>query len=502
MKSIAVLLLFVLSGVVFALSLPPFLGGAYTVLPALACLLLGVKYVKSGVFCFAGAMLAGIVTGLIHLRGGYGSSHFLSAFVPFLFIALEFGMVALAALLVTRLFPSNGKMYVLGVACSGAISEWLLTFTPLPASVAVTLSQAPILLQPAALGGIYLLAFLLWGTSAYLSHLIWQLAKNRHLPNRHLPNRHLPKGWHPLVLVDVLLVLILATNLWGKIGRDAPSYTVAALQDFNGQEAQDVTGNTYSENLPEWDTMARQAQKSVPAPALIVGPEECLGTFFRPNDPTIPANQLARELHTQMVLGFVEPNTVASNPNGRPFNSAACIGPEGTTETIHHKIKPFLGEMLSIQKGETATVDTKTGIGMLICFDTCWPQIVREIAQKGGRVLAVPTYDPPTPNGVLTHLHAALMPIRAVENNLPIVRADANGKSQVIDGNGVILAESPLWASSIALGTVTPRTNSTRFTLYTLWGAWVVWASLGVWTGLLVVRLTKLLPKFLTKKRE
>jgi apolipoprotein N-acyltransferase len=476
MKSLATLLLFACSGMLFALSLPPFVGGAYTIIPALVCLILGARRTRSGVFAFAQAMLVGAIVGMIHLFGGYNSSLVLSASTPFLFLGLEFGIITIAVSQLTRFYPQGGKFWVLGVACIGVVAEWLLTFTPLPTSVAVALSATPILLQPAALGGIYLLSFLLWGLAAHLSHALLQFCKTRKL-------RH---EAHHVILIDALLLLLLGTNLWTHFGREAPTYTVATIQDYSN-EAQEISGKPIIEDLPKWDAMARVAAKSIPPPSLIVAPEHGLGSFFRVNDPIIPANQVARELKTSLVVGFDEPNPEDTN---RPYNSAALVTPEGTTETIHHKLKPFLGEVMKITRGKSVTVDAKTGVGMLICFDTCWPDIVRETARNGATVLAVPTYDPPTTNGVLTHLHASLMPIRAVENNLPIVRADANGKSQIVDGNGRILAESPLWESSVLVATVTPRT---RGTLYTILGDWVVWGSLLVIAYLLCCGLGKFL---------
>jgi apolipoprotein N-acyltransferase len=480
MRSIATLLFFLLSGVLLALSLPPFPGGAYTILPALVFLLLGARREKRVVFVLAQAMLTCIVTGLIHLWGGYTSTRFFYAFTPFLFLGMAFSGVAIITSILSRLFPFGGKFWVLGIAAGGVVAEWLTTFTPLPVSIAITLSQSPILLQPAALGGIYLLSFLLWVLAAHLAHLTYSLYKTRQIRN----------GAHHIVLLDAILLLLLGTNLWSRLslGSTRPTVVVAAVQDFNGVEAQTYTNKPVPENLPEWDALARQTMQATPSPALIVCPEEGLGTYFRPNDPSIPANQLARALKTQLIVGFEEAGGAE-----RPFNSAALISPEGTTQTIHHKIKPFLGE--AIAKGESVTVDAKTGIGMLICFDTCWPDTVRQVAQDGGNLLAVPNYDPPTPNGVLTHLHAALMPIRAVENSLPIIRADANGKSMVVDGDGTIRAVAGMWESGVAIAPVTPRT---RATLYTLLGDWVVWFSLAALAFLAGVGVRK----FLAKQRD
>jgi apolipoprotein N-acyltransferase len=113
---------------------------------------------------------------------------------------------------------------------------------------------------------------------------------------------------------------------------------------------------------------------------------------------------------------------------------------------------------------------------MLICFDNCFTHVARRLVKEGAQIIALPTFDPPTPRGVLHHLHAAMTPFRAVENRVPIVRCESNGLSQIVNARGRIVKEGPLYApatliADVALGSAPP-------TLFTRWGDWFAYLCL------------------------
>ena len=112
-------------------------------------------------------------------------------------------------------------------------------------------------------------------------------------------------------------------------------------------------------------------------------------------------------------------------------------------------------------------------IGLLICFDTCYTGDVRQAVLNGARIPAVPNYDPPTPGNSLHNLHAALIPFRAVENHVALVRADPNGKSQIIDSAGRTVAESPMFQAVALVADVTPGDGQGTF--FTRWGDWLAY---------------------------
>jgi apolipoprotein N-acyltransferase len=108
---------------------------------------------------------------------------------------------------------------------------------------------------------------------------------------------------------------------------------------------------------------------------------------------------------------------------------------------------------------------------MEICFDSLYTDVTRHLAQHGAQLIAMPNFDPPTPNGVLHNLHAAMLPFRAVENHVPFVRADSNGLSQIIAADGRIVGQSPLWQADVRVGDV--AFGNGRGTFFTQWGDWL-----------------------------
>ena len=66
-----------------------------------------------------------------------------------------------------------------------------------------------------------------------------------------------------------------------------------------------------------------------------------------------------------------------------------------------------------------------------------------------------------------------MLPFRAVENAVPFVRADSNGLSQIVDAQGRIVAQSPLYAPDVLVATV--PLGPGKGTFFTRWGDWLAY---------------------------
>ncbi len=116
---------------------------------------------------------------------------------------------------------------------------------------------------------------------------------------------------------------------------------------------------------------------------------------------------------------------------------------QGTVLATYDKQKLFASEKSVHSPGNrsASSREGSTVAGLLICFDTCYPSIVRaSVAQSDVNILYVPTLDPASPHGVVSALHAAYQPFRAAESGVPIVRTDAFGWSMAVDEWGRIIA--------------------------------------------------------------
>ena len=125
-------------------------------------------------------------------------------------------------------------------------------------------------------------------------------------------------------------------------------------------------------------------------------------------------------------------------------------------------------------------------IGILICYESIFPSLSREIVRNGAQMLAVITNDGwfGRSLGPLEHFHYSRM--RAIETGRYLVRSAKTGISAVIDDNGRILKELPQFKRGVIVQDI-PLIE--RKTLYTIVGDW--WILL----FLLVVILNGLLEK-------
>jgi apolipoprotein N-acyltransferase len=172
--------------------------------------------------------------------------------------------------------------------------------------------------------------------------------------------------------------------------------------------------------------------------------------------------------------------TFEDNAKPKPHNVAALYW-HGTESTRYFKRKPFAGEATLHQRGDKAAVASWTvPIGLNICFDSCYPAVLRDTVQSPGvGLIALPTEDPPSTNAVVQALHSAYTPFRAAELGTSIARADITAYSMIVGSDGRILAELPP-GENILVANVSPP----RDTLYKHLGDWFLylcWFATACW---------------------
>lgn len=448
------LALAIVSGLLFALALPPY-NWEWLGWVSLAPLLIA-AHGRRPLEAVGLGLVAGLVGGLWDVRGLPNTDPSLLAWLPFLWLAVFFGVVALAGR-AARARGWQGLLWIAFVACAGVATEWLTTFSPLPLNIALCEYRTLSVIQLASVTGIWGVSFLLWMVNAALADAFLQ---------RRLLSVPLAVS---VLLTVVVTALATVDTLTGaeNPSRSVPTVRVAAIQDFSEAETASILPEDKTSagaDEPDREAMTRQAVAQ--SAKLIVWSEECLGAAFTPGRPDDPTNKLARQTHAYLVVGY------SDNAQPRPHNCAALIGPDGRTLGVHHKMRLFLGERNVVQAGQQARAfPAPLGqIGVEICFDSLYTNVTRQLARSGAQIVAMPNFDPPTPRGVLHLLHAAMLPFRAVENRVPFVRSDSNGASQIIDATGRVVGQSPLWKSDVRVGGI--ALGDGRGTLFTRWGDW------------------------------
>ncbi|MBQ0051324.1 MAG: apolipoprotein N-acyltransferase [Treponema sp.] len=82
-----------------------------------------------------------------------------------------------------------------------------------------------------------------------------------------------------------------------------------------------------------------------------------------------------------------------------------------------------------------------TKCGVLICFEDSFPKISVKMKNHGAKFLVNISDDSWAESEACENLHLSMSVLRAVENNVPVVRSTVSGKTCVIDSDGKIIAE-------------------------------------------------------------
>lgn len=299
----------------------------------------------------------------------------------------------------------------------------------LPSHLALSQYRNAAMVQLASVGGVWMVSFSLWWVNFALARRQW------------------------LALIPALGAMLLG-DAWLPAG--GATRRLAAMQIEDADAA-------------AW--RAGQAAARRAGADLVVWPEFAGMTLAMSGDPT--------ELRAVGGPAFV--TSFPDDAKPLPHNTAALFS-EGRMSAPYWKRKLFGGESKMHVAGIRAvSVD---GIGLNVCYDSCFPYVIRETALAGAALVALPTNDPPSSYDFIAAIHAAYTPFRAAESGLAFVRADSGARSMIVDARGRIAAQADrgqaILVASVAVG---PR--STPFRRLGDWFLWLCGAMVlgGLWRG-------------------
>jgi apolipoprotein N-acyltransferase len=264
----------------------------------------------------------------------------------------------------------------------------------------------------------------------------------------------------------------------------AGSLTVALVQ---GNVAQDHKWDPAYQN----ETTTRYRDLTLAAagehPALVVWPETATPFFFQEIGPyRDDVLALAGDANAYLLFGSPAYRP-ASRGGFEELNRAYLVSAAGREVESYDKIQlvPF-GEYVPFRRvlffvdqivhaigtvvpGVTPTVFQMPGarFGVLICYEGIFPALTRRFVADGADFLVNVTNDAWYGRTSAPRQHLAHATFRAVENRVPLVRAANTGISAVIDPDGSIRWEGPLFE---ALWRVERIAWPGVHTFYTAWG--------------------------------
>ncbi|MDT7563345.1 MAG: apolipoprotein N-acyltransferase [Pseudonocardiales bacterium] len=343
--------------------------------------------------------------------------------------------------------------------------------------VAFSQADGPFL-RLAALGGTPLVSFAVVLTGFGLA----ALARTAHWP---------PRGWRPgwaavaCVLAPVLVAVAVPAWLTGAAGPPLRTITVAAVQgnvprlglDFNAQRRA-VLDYHVRRTLQLADDIAAG---KVPHPDLVIWPENSSDIDpLRNPDAYAEISAAVDRMRVPILVGavLVLPDDVHT------ANSALVwvpgVGP--TERNDKRRVLPF-GEYLpwrgffrllspyadragNFVPGNGPGVVTMAGIpvGVAICWEVAFDDLVDDSVRNGAQLLAVPTNNATFGESDMTYQQLSMSRLRAVEHDRAVVVAATSGVSAIIAPDGAEVARTPVFTPAALVEQVPLRTTTTLAT--------------------------------------
>lgn len=174
--------------------------------------------------------------------------------------------------------------------------------------------------------------------------------------------------------------------------------------------------------------------------------------------------ELCRQRNFYIVSGFAEKYL------DKCFNSSVLIGPEGLVHT-YRKLHLFSDEKNVFTPGDIPLQVNRIGgvnIGMMVCFDWVFPEVVRTLALQGADIICHPA------NLVLSFCQDTMI-TRCLENRVYAVTANRygtdkrphgelkfTGKSQIVAPGGILLKRSPSQRDDLVIMDIDPTASRNK----------------------------------------
>ncbi len=322
--------------------------------------------------------------------------------------------------------------------------------------IAYRAASAPQLIQPVSILSSPALSFLMIMINAAIALLLLKAMDRRWpgLATVTIPSRTLT--WTTVVagattLIWVASSLLIYSQVSGQMG---PSVRVAAIQPGHQDQTPNFLSGTSSTGFSPVENEARRSRQQQRLVAmtndaarqgaqLIVWPEEVLDY-----DPLAAGrgdwiSELAKATNATIVVGYEQDPALGwATPN-----MAVTYLPTGELAgQPYYKVHPVVAHGEAFRAPDQypqyqtpyPTYLTPIGqLGVIICWDHDFPNSAARLeAVTGADIIAVPAWDPAT----MVPLRWQSLVFRAVENRVPMVKAELAGDSAIVNANGDVVS--------------------------------------------------------------
>jgi len=485
------LLLFpVLSGALLVLSFPTY-DLDFLAWIALVPLLIAIRE-KPWKTAFGQGWLAGLVffvgtlSWVINAMHQYGKIPFPVSFLIMLLLAGYCALfVGLFAAILAALTDARGMLRPWTAAALWVTLEWLRghLFSGFPwALLGYSQYHALSVIQIADVTGVYGVSFLLVLVNALAARLIEVIVSRVRLSATPVP-----VPWVTVALAAALIAFVVDYGYWRLDPRHNPAnehFLRIGLVQPNVDQAQKWDVAFRRETIDRHKKLTNQVVREVD---LVVWPEAAAPFFF--DVETDYREELLRFVQERGVPLLVGAPAVDRRTDGGPrlLNSAYLVSGGGAVLDRYDKVHlvPF-GEFVPLKSifffldklvvgigdfvpgsGPRVMSGPSGHLGVVICFEVIFPDLVRQFVDRGADYMVTITNDAWFGRTSAPYQHFAMVVFRAVENRVPFARAANTGISGFIDAEGHILRTTELFVEGALNGEV--RIGGPR-TIYTAYG--------------------------------
>jgi apolipoprotein N-acyltransferase len=349
--------------------------------------------------------------------------------------------------------------------------------------------------QIATVTGVYGLSFLAVSTSAVTA---WVILERRAMPRRvilavwiaalaaanfALAPPKLSEGSERAILVQPNVPLNEAADVWAPWRNPAP---LAHLAGITLEKLRETGGVAAGAPLIVW------SENSAP--------------FYFNRDPVFRAavGNLARESGAYLVVGATN---FAGAGNTQPLNSAIVLDPSGSVLLQYAKIHlvPFgeyvpgwldhvVGKITSeagnfVPGASYASAPAGRGaMGVFICYEEIFPQLVRRLTPRGPSVLVNISDDAWYGDSSAAFQTMEMARLRAIENRRYLLRSTNDGVTDIIDPYGRVRETLPRHEQAALAGRFDFEKDETFYTAHGDVFAWMCAALAGVLIFVCAVR--------------
>ncbi|MGH9402772.1 MAG: apolipoprotein N-acyltransferase [Terriglobia bacterium] len=261
------------------------------------------------------------------------------------------------------------------------------------------------------------------------------------------------------------------------------------------------------ENLVNLSVRAVERHKpGSEGPPLVIWSENSAPFFFS-RDPIFRGalESLAQQAHAYVVANTI---TFLGGENSMPQNTAVVLAPSGSEILEYHKIHLVpMGEYVPgwlrftrMSKVTSEVSDFVPGsiyggaqtpdgsLGVFICYEAIFPQLVRRLTPAGPGVLVNISDDAWYGKSAARFQHFNMARFRAIENHRYLLRATNDGITAVIDPYGRVVSSAPLYCQTALAARFSFLSKRTFYTAHGDIFAWLCVAGCGVVIGAAAIR--------------